>query len=41
MTSQILEILIDFAQTSVPFFWSIFQSLDLYNLWTRRDIKKR
>ena len=41
MTSQILSILIDFIQTSVPFFGSFFQSSDLSNFGTRKDIKKR
>ena len=40
MTSQILPILIDFTQTSVPLFQSFFQSLDLYNYGTRKDIKE-
>ena len=39
MTSQILSILIDFYQTSVPFSRSFFPSLDLYNAGTRKDIK--
>ena len=41
MTSQILSILIDFTQTSVPFFRSFFQYLDLYNFGMKKDIKKR
>ena len=39
-TSQILSILIDFTQTSVPFFWLLFNSLNLNNYETRKDIKK-
>ena len=41
LTSQILSILIDFTQTSVPFLRSFFKSLDLYNSGTRKGIKKR
>ena len=41
MTPQILSILIDFTQTSVPFFRSFSPSLDVYNSGTRKDIKKR
>ena len=41
MTSQILLILIDFLQISVPFFRSFFKSLDLYNSEKRKDIKKQ
>ena len=41
MTSQILALLIDSTQTSVPLFQSFFPSLNLYNSGTRKDIKKR
>ena len=41
MSSQILSILIDFTQTSIPFFWSFFKSLNLNNFEIRRDIKER
>ena len=41
MASQMLSILIDFSQTSVPSPRSFFQSLDLYTSGTSKDIKKR
>ena len=39
MTSQILLILIDFTQTSVPLFRSFFKSLDLYKSGTRKILR--
>ena len=42
MTSQILSILIDFyPDLCITFSIIFFQSLDLYNSGTRKDIKKR
>ena len=41
MTSQILSILIDSYPDLCAIFRSLFQSLDLYNFGTRKDIKKR
>ena len=39
--SLILSVLIDFYPEICTIFWSFFQSLDLYNSGTKKDIKKR
>ena len=41
MMSQNFSILIDFTQTSVPFFQSFSESLNLNNSGTRTVAKKR
>ena len=41
MMSQILSIMTDFMQTSVPFFQPFFKSLDLYSSRMRKDIEKQ